>query len=425
MSGLGGDGFYHVYRKPDRRGRRLQRHRPGAARRHARAVRRRHPGQRAAQRLACRAPSPPGAPCTPGTAGGRGRASSSAAIDYAREGFGATRAYRHFAGEVRAAPGRGSRSARTFLRDGTPPPIGFAHRPAGAGADAGARSPTRARKASTGARSPRRSPRAAARSARWSPPRTSPSSSRRRRRRSRSRYRGYTVRQAPPNSMGWVLLLRAEPRRARRPRRDGRALGRHHPHPGRGEEARVRGPGAVGRRPAPRHHPPRRAALEALRGAARRRHRRPPGGAGPGAAPRAPAAATPPTTAWWTARATPSRPSSRINSLFGSGVTAGDTGILLNNRMTPFHLEPGHPNRLAPGKRVRHTMNPPMVFKDGELWAVFGTPGRRQPGPGQPPGADRDDRLRLRRPAGSRDAALEERRGRARRRTTRTTARTR
>ena len=64
-----------------------------------------------------------------------------------------------------------------------------------------------------------------------------------------------------------------------------------------------------------------------------------------------------------------------LNSAFGSGVTAGDTGILLNNRMTPWHLEPGHPNRLAPGKRVRHTMNPPMVFRDGELWAVLGTPG--------------------------------------------------
>ena len=64
-----------------------------------------------------------------------------------------------------------------------------------------------------------------------------------------------------------------------------------------------------------------------------------------------------------------------INSAFGSGVTAGETGIVLNNRMTPWHLEPGHPNRLAPGKRVRHTMNPLMVFKDGELWAVLGTPG--------------------------------------------------
>ncbi len=64
-----------------------------------------------------------------------------------------------------------------------------------------------------------------------------------------------------------------------------------------------------------------------------------------------------------------------INSGFGSGVIAGDTGILLNNRMAYWHLEPGHPNRLAPGRRVRHTMNPPIVLKDGALWCVFGTPG--------------------------------------------------
>ena len=64
-----------------------------------------------------------------------------------------------------------------------------------------------------------------------------------------------------------------------------------------------------------------------------------------------------------------------INSGFGSGVTAGDTGILLNNRMAYWHLTPGHANRLVPGKRVRHTMNAPMVFKDGRLWAVEGTPG--------------------------------------------------
>src|SRR5271157_5981112 len=36
-----------------------------------------------------------------------------------------------------------------------------------------------------------------------------------------------------------------------------------------------------------------------------------------------------------------------INSGFGSGVIAGDTGILLNNRMSYWHLEPGHSNRLA------------------------------------------------------------------------------
>lgn len=64
-----------------------------------------------------------------------------------------------------------------------------------------------------------------------------------------------------------------------------------------------------------------------------------------------------------------------LNSAFGSGVTAGDTGVLMNNRMAYWHLEPGHPNRLAPGKRVRHTMNAPMVLRDGRLWCVFGTPG--------------------------------------------------
>jgi gamma-glutamyltranspeptidase/glutathione hydrolase len=64
-----------------------------------------------------------------------------------------------------------------------------------------------------------------------------------------------------------------------------------------------------------------------------------------------------------------------INSAFGSGVTGGETGVLMNNRMAYWHLGPRHPNRLQPGKRVRHTMNAPMVFRDGNLWAVLGTPG--------------------------------------------------
>ena len=64
-----------------------------------------------------------------------------------------------------------------------------------------------------------------------------------------------------------------------------------------------------------------------------------------------------------------------INSGFGAGVIAGDTGVLLNNRMAYWHLDPGHPNRLVPGRRVRHTMNPPIVLKDGALWCVLGTPG--------------------------------------------------
>jgi gamma-glutamyltranspeptidase/glutathione hydrolase len=64
-----------------------------------------------------------------------------------------------------------------------------------------------------------------------------------------------------------------------------------------------------------------------------------------------------------------------INSAFGSGVIAGDTGVLMNNRMAYWHLAPGHANRLAPGKRVRHTMNAPMVFHGGKLLGVLGTPG--------------------------------------------------
>ena len=52
-----------------------------------------------------------------------------------------------------------------------------------------------------------------------------------------------------------------------------------------------------------------------------------------------------------------------LQSAWGSGVVAGDTGILLNNRMTYWHLDPGHVDFLQPGKRVRHTMNPVMVFK--------------------------------------------------------------
>ncbi len=64
-----------------------------------------------------------------------------------------------------------------------------------------------------------------------------------------------------------------------------------------------------------------------------------------------------------------------LNNAFGAGCIAGDTGILLNNRMAYWHLAAGHPNRLQPHKRVRHTMNAPMILKDGALWGVLGTPG--------------------------------------------------
>ena len=67
-----------------------------------------------------------------------------------------------------------------------------------------------------------------------------------------------------------------------------------------------------------------------------------------------------------------------INSLFdafGSGVVAGDTGIVLQNRGNGFSLDPNHLNRLEPGKRPFHTLIPAMVFKDDKLFLSFGVMG--------------------------------------------------
>lgn len=65
---------------------------------------------------------------------------------------------------------------------------------------------------------------------------------------------------------------------------------------------------------------------------------------------------------------------------YGSGLIAGNTGVLLNNRMTYWHLDPDHIDFLRPGQRVRHTMNPVMVADapvehGGNLELVCGTPG--------------------------------------------------
>jgi gamma-glutamyltranspeptidase len=64
-----------------------------------------------------------------------------------------------------------------------------------------------------------------------------------------------------------------------------------------------------------------------------------------------------------------------LGGFFGACVMDPATGILLNNRMTWWHLEPGHPNRLAPGKGVRQTMNTPLAVSDGRVRYVWGTPG--------------------------------------------------
>jgi gamma-glutamyltranspeptidase/glutathione hydrolase len=67
-----------------------------------------------------------------------------------------------------------------------------------------------------------------------------------------------------------------------------------------------------------------------------------------------------------------------INSLFnsfGSGIVAGETGIMLHNRGSGFSLDPNHPNKLEPGKRPFHTLIPAMVLKDGKLLMSYGVMG--------------------------------------------------
>ena len=60
---------------------------------------------------------------------------------------------------------------------------------------------------------------------------------------------------------------------------------------------------------------------------------------------------------------------------FGSGVVAGSTGVVLQNRGAYFSLHPAHPNRLEPGKRPLHTLIASLAFKDGRLWQVVGCMG--------------------------------------------------
>lgn len=61
-------------------------------------------------------------------------------------------------------------------------------------------------------------------------------------------------------------------------------------------------------------------------------------------------------------------------SPFGSGVVAGETGIVLNNRLSSFSLG-GGVNQLEPGKRPLHTLTPILLSKAGEPFLALGTPG--------------------------------------------------
>jgi len=74
-----------------------------------------------------------------------------------------------------------------------------------------------------------------------------------------------------------------------------------------------------------------------------------------------------------------------LNNSFGSHVTAGSLGFLLNDEMDDFASKMGVPNMfgliqgpanaIAPGKRPLSSMTPTIVLEDGKLRFVLGSPG--------------------------------------------------
>src|SRR5256714_1714748 len=56
-------------------------------------------------------------------------------------------------------------------------------------------------------------------------------------------------------------------------------------------------------------------------------------------------------------------------------VVAGDTGVLMGQRLQSALTDPNSPNVVAPGKRPRITLTPTLVLKGGEPFMVLSTPG--------------------------------------------------
>lgn len=66
-----------------------------------------------------------------------------------------------------------------------------------------------------------------------------------------------------------------------------------------------------------------------------------------------------------------------INMVWGSGIVANGTGILLNDTMVLFDPVLGRANSIAPGKRPLSSMTPILVLRDGKPFLTVGAPGGR------------------------------------------------
>ncbi|PPD14175.1 MAG: gamma-glutamyltransferase [Methylobacterium sp.] len=74
-----------------------------------------------------------------------------------------------------------------------------------------------------------------------------------------------------------------------------------------------------------------------------------------------------------------------LNFSYGMGMVASGTGVLLNNEMDDFSAKPGaqnayglvgsDANSVHPGARPLSSMTPTILFKDGKLFMVTGSPG--------------------------------------------------
>lgn len=74
-----------------------------------------------------------------------------------------------------------------------------------------------------------------------------------------------------------------------------------------------------------------------------------------------------------------------LNAYFGSGLTVGGAGFLLNCEMDDFAIKPGHPNlwglvgaeanAVGPNKRMLSSMSPTLVLKDGRPFLILGSSG--------------------------------------------------